>query len=394
MLLRCSCMDRISTFVILACFIGVLAISAPAIGEDTAQTQPNGDDQKCQAPALNTRIADLEKKVDQHPDSNQNILQSAIDGINFAGGISAGKFYTSNAGPDTSDNAWLLSNILAEISQKDKNALLGFTVAVGETSTPSLLSIPANKNSIGVEYASVKLTPISEFHAEVGLLRPIAGYECSYTYNNKNAFLGVLASQQPYNAYGAQVGYDFKGVQVSGGYYRDRLSGEEYVMGDSKPNESWEITVSGSVMDTSMTAYNYHLESLRNLTGAVLEHSFGNVDLALNVDYWFWDDGVKDIHEDSSSIGSAFYITPHFGKFSLPLRLEYVNQGRSGIYLDTAAAKEIYAATLSPTYHIIDNAYIRADIGYARADSGFTGSSGNPKEDRFVVAAEVGYLFK
>jgi len=378
-------------------FLSYITMSIPVLGEET--TQPDTAELKSQIAEMKKRIAELEKKVNQNQsnDHNQssdgNLLQSAIAGVNFTGGISAGNFYTSNSGQESSDNAWLLSNLLVEISTKDKDAPVGFAAAIGETSTPSILSSPENNDSLDIEYASLRLRPVTELSVEVGLLQPNAGYENSYTFNNQNTFLGAIASQQPYNAYGAQIGYDFNGIHLRGGYYRDRLDSEEYVDNQSTPNESWELGVSGTVMDTSFSIYHYHLQSLRNMTGVVMERTINNVDLAFNMDYWRWDSSMKDIHEDNASIGAAFYIVPHFGKFSIPVRLEYIDQGKSSMYIESVSAHKIYAVTLSPTYHILDNAYVRADLAYVRAENGFTDDNGNLQDDRVCLAAEIGYTF-
>lgn len=341
--------------------------------------------------AMKGKLEYLEKKLEWN--NGEKTLSSVIAGLDVTGGISGGWFYTSQAGEDSSDNEWLLSNLLIEISQRDKTAPVGFTAAIGETSTPSLLGIPENTNEIHIEYASLTLTPIDGLTAEVGLLQPNAGYECTYTFNNANTFLGALASQQPYNAYGGRIGYDLIGIQLVGGYYRSRLDDEEYVTDDFTPNESWEFGASGKVLGTDVGVFHYHLKSLRSLTGAVIQRTVGDVDLALNVDYWRWDGSMKSAHGNDDSIGGAVYIVPHLGKFSIPLRLEYIDQGESGIYLDSINAKKIYTATLSPTYHILNNAYVRADVGYVHAKDGFTDNDGNTKSDRVCFAVEIGYKF-
>jgi hypothetical protein len=342
---------------------------------------------------LNHRVEELENNAVKNGKNADKTLQSVLSGLEITGGISAGIFYTSNPGEDASDNEFLLSNLLVEISQKDKSSPVGFMAAIGQTSTPSILGSPENTNSLDIEYASLTLTPVTGLTAEVGLLQPNAGYENSYTFNNVNTFLGALASQQPYNAYGGRLGYDIGGFHLCAGYYKNRLDDEEYETNGSTANESWELGASGKVLDSDVSLYHYHLESLRSLTGGVIQHSIGNVDLAFDLDYWRWEGDMRSAHGDDDSIGGAFYIVPRFGKFSVPLRLEYIDQGKSGIYLDSEDAKQIYAATLSPTYHLLDNAYVRADLGYVKADDGFIDKDGKVKSDRVCLAAEIGYTF-
>jgi Putative beta-barrel porin-2, OmpL-like. bbp2 len=342
---------------------------------------------------IKNSVTALEQKGGPHESPVNRLLQSTISGLQLGGGISAGFFYASNPGKDVSDNEFLLSNFLVELSSKDSDLPVGFVGAFGETSTPSLLSTPENNTDFDIEYASIKLKPVSHVDLEAGLLQPNAGFENSYTYNNINIIHGVLASQQPYNAYGARLGYDINGFCLTAGYYKKRLDQEEYNENGSTPGDSWEIGVSGSISSNKFSIYHYHLETERNLTGAVIERTINNVHLAVNIDYWNRDADKSTTYGSRSSLGGAFYIAPQFGRFLIPLRLEYIDQGESRIYIDNADAKHIYAVTISPTYRFGENAYIRVESAYVHADDAFADKNGNSKNSRICYAAEIGYLF-
>jgi hypothetical protein len=316
-------------------------------------------------------------------------LQYVLSAIKLTGGISAGYFYASNPGKDISDDEFLLSDLLLEISSADETLPVGFVGAFGETSTPSVLGTPENNTDLKIEYASVTLKPITDLNLEMGLLQPNAGFENTYTFNNKNVILGAVASQQPYNAYGARIGADMTGLSLWCGYYKDRLDDEEY----NSPDYSWEIGISGSIAENDFSIYNYHIGGQRNLLGAVIERTIKDVDLALNIDYWSWDSRMESIYGSKSSIGAAFYICPNFGNFSIPVRLEYIDQDESQIYIESADTKRIYAATLSPTWHFNENTYIRADLAYVKADGAFANQEGYPKDNRINLAFELGFLF-
>jgi len=338
-------------------------------------------------------VTGLEQKTGSDDTPANRLVQSAISGLQLEGGISGGYFYASNPGEDASDSKFLLSNFLVQLSSKDQNLPVGFVGAFGETSTPSLLSTPENNTDFDIEYGSLNLKPITGLSLEVGLLQPNAGFENSYTYNNKNIILGALASQQPYNAYGARLGYDVSDFHLCAGYYKDRLDRDEYNDNGSTPGDSWEIGISGPVLNNQLSIYHYHIEDKRSLTGAVVERTIKNLYLAVNVDYWNWDAGMKDFYGSKSAIGGAFYVAPSFGHFSIPLRLEYIDQGKSRIYIDNVDAKHIYTATISPTYTFCEHAYIRVESAYVHADHGFADKNGNSKDHRICLAAEVGYLF-
>jgi hypothetical protein len=314
-------------------------------------------------------------------------VQHFLSDIKFSGGISAGYFYASNPGVDVSDDEFMLSNFLVEISSADEELPMGFAGAFGQTSTHSILGTPEQNDDYNIEYASITLKPFNEIGLEMGLLQPNSGFEETYTYNNKNILLGAIASQQPYNAYGARVSYDNSSISLWGGYYKDRLDDEEY----NSPDYAWEIGVSGSLNDTDFNIYNYYIKGQRNLLGASVERAVGNIDLALNIDYWKWSDDVESLKD--SSIGAAFYLCPNFDKFSIPIRLEYINQDKSQLYIESPDAKDIYTATVSPTWHFTDKAYIRAETAYTNAESTFQDDNGNSKDYRLHFAVELGYIF-
>lgn len=321
--------------------------------------------------------------------SRGRTIQSALSAVKIGGGISAGYFYASNPGEDTDDDAFLLSNFLVEVSSGDENLPVRFSGAFGETSTPSILGAPENNTDLKIEYASLMMKPFDGLGIEAGLLQPNAGFENTYTFNNRNIILGAVASQQPYNAYGARVGYEVDELSFWGGYYKQRLDEEEY----NSPDYAWEAGMSATISDNNLSVYNYHIQGQRNLLGVVIERSIEDVDLALNIDYWSWDNDTSAVYGSDSSIGAAFYICPNFGSVSIPLRLEYINQDKRGTYIESPSAKRICAATVSPTYSFYENAYIRAESAYVKADSGFEDEDGRARNSRITFAVEIGFLF-
>jgi hypothetical protein len=325
---------------------------------------------------------------DSTPTENKT-LQSSLSAIKVGGGISAGYFYASNPGEEASENEFLLSNFLVEVSSADETLPIGFVGAFGQTSTPSLLGTPEKNEDFDIEYAVLTLKPISNVNLELGLLQPNSGFECTYTFNNKNVILGAIASQQPYNAYGARVAYDINGISLWGGYYKGRLDGEEY----NSPDYSWEIGLGGSIAGNDFNIYNYHVDGQRNLIGAVIQRTIRDVDLGFNIDCWTWDNRMKKLYRSKSSIGGAFYIYRKFGDFSIPIRLEFINQNKSQIYIENPNTKHIYAVTFSPTYHFNENTYVRAESAYVEADGAFADKDGHSRDNRINLAFELGFLF-
>lgn len=311
----------------------------------------------------------------------------------LSGGISAGEFYASHAGPNAWEDELLLSNFLLQVSTRDENLPISFTAAFGETSTPSLLDPPERNNQFEGQYASVAIKPVSGLSFEGGLLTPCSGYEDTYTYNNPNIVLGIVASQQPYNGYGGRVTYSLDRLTLHAGYYPKRLDREEYGMEGSLAGDAWELALTGSAFDFSFSLYNYHVNGIRNLTGGVIEHDLNNIHFALNLDVWKWDGEISHRYQDSTAIGAAFYIIPTFGRFSVPVRLEWVDQGGSEIYLENPDTHILNSVTISPTYRFTDKVYVRMESSYACGDNAFTSQEGRAEDGRVYLSAEVGYVF-
>ncbi len=348
---------------------------------------------------LKGRINLLEEKVGEG--QQERSLLPGLPGMDVAGGISGGAFYATNPGAGESDNDFLLSNFLVELSSRDNNLPISFCAAFGETSTPSLLDPPENNSDFDIEYASVTLQMTGSLSLETGLLQPNTGYEDTYTYNNANIVCSVTGSRQPYNAYGARLAWDAaESISLYAGYYSTRLDDEEYrvdlgggVFLDA--GDSWEAGLTASIGGFDVSVYNYHLNRLRNLAGLVVERTVGDIYMAVNVDYWRWDNTMKFYYKNGrhSATACALYVDPRFGKFSVPLRLEYINQGSSMIYSDNSNTDRIYTATITPTYNFSDNTYVRVEASYVSADFAFADQDGYVKDKRSYLAAEMGYRF-
>jgi hypothetical protein len=162
---------------------------------------------------------------------------------------------------------------------------------------------------------------------------------------------------------------------------------------DRTAGDSWEVDLGGEVAGLSCRAYHYHLKGLRNLTGAVLEYTLGNVSMALKADYWRWDGSLSDFYERSYAAGVALYAVPRLGSFSVPLRLEYVDRGGRRIYMDDAATHTLWSATVAPKYQWTESTYLRAEASYVRANDAFAEQDGDPRDSRIYLAGELGYIF-
>ncbi|GEM_PF-1238886 len=355
-----------------------------------------------------TEIEPIGRNIMSDKSGNINkFLKTGLKGLNLNLGASTGYFYATNsgtdaAGNDVSNDKFIVSNFMVGVDYQPNNLPISFSGAYGGTATPSLFDAPNdadNQPNMDIEYADFKLAPCHNFSLELGLITPNAGYEDTYTYNNKNITVGALASQQPYNAYGTRATISIKGLfDIYAGFYEDRKDNDEYTINDGtlkgSPGNSWEAGISGTLLDTDYTVYYYNVNNMRKLFGFVLEKTIANVYMAFDADYWRWNNKWDKYYgDDRSSLGASLYISPKFSNIELPLRIEYINQGYSKIYTDSAKADNIFALTFTPTYNFSDSAYFRIEGAYINADDSFTDGSGNLRDSRYYFASEFGLRF-
>jgi hypothetical protein len=343
------------------------------------------------------------EKVEEKGEKKKVIKISSpyLGDIVITGGLSGGYFAGNNEGEGGKKDNFVLTNLLIDITSEINNGMFGFNLGLGGVTTPSVFDAPDDTiPNFRIEYAAINLKPIKSLPGlsfEGGLLQPNSGYESTYTFNNRNITVGALASQQPYNAVGARATYAFsEDFSIWSGIFKHRLASDEYeteydsgLIKNVQDSYSWEAGVNDDIGGVGLSLYHYHLTGLRNLTGFVAEYTVHNLYMALNVDYWRWSSEMEKYFEDHSSIGAALYLAPSFKKFSLPLRLEYIQQGKSRIYLPIQDAEDIYAATLTPTYNFTDNVFIRTEVSYVNADNGFSNYKGKPKNDKFLFSVET-----
>ncbi len=345
-------------------------------------------------------------KAEENNAPSPSVIKLSISDIEatLSGGVSGAFFYANNEGSGHGHNRaskWVLTNDLFDFNLESKTYPVSLDIGLGGVATPSIVDNVCETDSapdFRVEYADFSVSPIEGLTLEGGLLEPVAGYEDTYTFRNKNITVGVVASQQPYNAYGARATYTIKGyggpdVDVFYGYYRNRLEDEEYAE-YVKPHDAWETGLSTNVLDTDITLYHYHINSIRSLTGIAIERDMDILYVAFNMDYWKWSNFLRrqaDIKGDHS-IGAALYVSVRPCKpFELPLRVEYIDQCKSGIY--TGGAGDIYAITATPTLHLTANTYARIEGVYVHNNDGFENGEGNPADHKWYVGTELGFTF-
>ncbi|MBK3332985.1 outer membrane beta-barrel protein [Persephonella atlantica] len=297
--------------------------------------------------------------------------------IEMSGGVTAGYFYTTNIGNNNNDY-FTVSTFAVDLTSKI-NSMIGFTASFGQTKQPDLLA-PLPNPGFGVEYSWVSIRPIEGLTIDAGLLLTNIGYELYHTYDNKNYMFGLVWWAQPVTYPGARVTYSVAdGIDVYAEYTQDT-------------RDSFAVGSLGEINGISYAISYFDYTASKNLIDVVLGTSVEGIDFGVNFDYQWLDDTAKTPGNDDSAYGIALYASAKVDVFEIPVRIEYVNDGTSGIY--GVAGDDAWSFTITPTYRPSNNTFVRAEFAYVNTDQkGFTDDKGNPKDSRTSIGVEAGFMF-
>lgn len=319
--------------------------------------------------------------------------------IALSGAVTTGYFYSNNTGSSNMDD-FKVSNFLIGIGSDTKDGGIGFSAAIGTVLIPTVYDGGLTKNKailsqgFGVIYGYLTYKPSSSISLDAGLLPTNIGYEVATSFTNPNITYGSVWYAQPFIYPGARLTYQIGDVKFYGEVSKDKgiVDGSP-----SLPTKgAYAIGSLGSFMGLDYAVSYYDYIAYKNLVDIVLSKELNpNLRLALNFDYQWLDETAKVPGNDDKGYGLALYIIPQFDNFSLPIRVEYINGGSSGIYSSVySSVSEAYTTTITPTYRPTKNTYIRGELSYFKADNPiFRDRNNNPKDSKTSAAVELGFLF-
>ena len=307
--------------------------------------------------------------------------------LELYGGVSAGVFYTTNEGNNSSQARVQLTNAIVGLTgEVGKGIKMGFDLAVGTSlwatvldggqGTPSSQSVDSNGDTDGFGilwgYATIKPHPIVA--VDVGVLTTNIGYEVADTYSNPNVTFGAVWNAQP---------FIYPGIRLTLSPLKDIDFYAEYNQELGLDNFALGVLGEKAGISFALTYYDYRAS--KNLIDIVLGYSIANIDLGLNADYQWLDNPAPG--QDSSAFGVALYATPNLGSLSIPARLEYFYGGTSGIYQGGKG----FTLTVTPTFRPTENTYVRGEVAYILTDNNiFRNGTENNKT---TLSVELGFTF-
>ncbi|WP_457638880.1 outer membrane beta-barrel protein [Persephonella sp.] len=318
-------------------------------------------------------------------------LTVANSDMKMGGGVTAGYFYVTNNGTGENNDYFTVSNFVVDL--KGKSGIISYKASFGSVVQPDLLkeTLPKAPSGeiFGFSYGWVTIAPVEGLSIEAGKLVTNIGYELYHTYDNKNYTFGLVWSGQPVKYPGARVNYSvMDGVDVYAEYTQDHDKSDT-----DKADDAFAVGLLGSLGGVDYAVSYFDYSAWKNLIDVVLSTEVEGIEFGVNADYQWLDDAAKSAGQDDTAYGIALYLSTKVDVFELPVRIEYINEGTSGIY--GVAGDSAWSFTVTPTYRPSSNTYVRAEFAYVNTDKKgtFVDDKGNAKDSRTVIGVEAGFLF-
>ncbi len=319
------------------------------------------------------------------------------------GGVSTGWSYQSNdhnAGGAAFDKDGFSVNTFAVGLTKAATAEspLGFNAAIAAFDVPTVIASSRIANGLvahgdtngsfkwWLAYASWMAT--KNVVIDAGLLWDNFG-ERPLTILNPNISRGILFTGHPVAFAGARATVDTGVAKVYVGY--NNGGGLLQSSAFYNVHDAIEAGIMGQAGDIKFGLHTYNEANGRDIYVLCLKGEVGNTMIGLEADYTKLDDQAAGL--DDSAWGVALTANPNMGEIAIPIRIEYVDNGNSGIYL--TGDDNTWSFTITPTYKPSANTFIRAEITYVTADNNIFQDrySTDTDDTRTTGAVEFGFLF-
>ncbi len=315
-------------------------------------------------------------------------LTVANSDLTLAGGINAGLLYSDNTGGSNNTDAMVTDFLLELSASADKG--LGFVAGYGALQQATLFSnVPADKSTsttgqadMGLQYGWLTVKPTDSITIDAGKLATSIGYEVANSYANANILLGGIWNSQPVYYPGLRASFAMGEGRMFIEANEDTSTGATtgYVVGGSTAIGAVNVSV----------AY-YNANKARDILDIIVSSEIGGIPVAANIDFHKLDNQVAVPGNDDSAMGIGLYATPSFGVVTAPVRVEYFDDGSSGIY---GGMKSGYSFTVTPTYNFTDNTFVRAEIAMISSDNKiFNDEDGTAQDSKTSAALQAGFLF-
>lgn len=366
--------------------------------------------------------------------------------IRLDGGITGSYIAESDTG-NTKQDTIQVTDFILQFEREAEPGGVGFTSGVGSLFPPYLgmrgiqvaQGVQKGSANLGggvisgpfkLYYGWVRVMPIKDLAIDIGRLESHVGYETDLTYQNRNIMLGLVRGAQPVFYDGARVSWWVHGIGI---YAEVDKDAETMLAVGSAGTEAAGKLLGPGITEATADALGFGVEgkvagidgefnyfSIQNnarIFDVVAETVIMGVDVAANADLIIESDALKKavqaqfpgVSVDNGAYGAAFYATFHvFDKFTVPVRVEYVNDGNSGLYGigypgylgEPGVSNSAVSFTVTPTYNFSPHTFVRAEFSFTTLDKtknidlvGFKDSNGQPTDRNTVFVLQAGTRF-
>lgn len=320
------------------------------------------------------------------PMAQAGTLTVANSDITLAGGMSAAAIQSDNTGGTNNYNSEVTDLLLELSAPADKG--MGFTAGYGMLRQYTVFSnIPATSvaadHSMKLQYGWLTVKPTDSVTIEAGELATKIGYEVANSYANPHIMIAGLWTSQPVYYPGARASFAVGDGTVFIEANEDKSSSATigYAIGGSK-----------AIGAVNLSAAYYNAHNGRDIFDIIVSSEIGGIPVAANLDFHKLDSAVSVPGNDDSAMGLALYATPSIGSVTVPVRLEYFDDGTSGIY--NGGMNSGYSLTVTPTYHFTKSTFVRAEVAMVKSDNTvFMDDKGAAQDSKTTAAVQAGFLF-
>ncbi len=312
--------------------------------------------------------------------------------IQISGGASGGYVYSDSEMTRQNDQSRLMDFLLGiDASTKDGRAAISAGIGILPAFALMDEGVDETGNGAEVQYAEVIINPMDYWSLELGRMPSNVGFEDTIMYNNANVMESVQAITQPgfFNAARLNYGTDDFNVYVEQG-------DEEYVApSGAAGSQSWSVGAMGTAAGVEYVVGYHNYTSLRSLFDLIVTGSVGDMEITFAYDQLQLEDAALASATDTDHAESiALYMSGlSVGGIDMPMRLEAFDDHGNGLYGNSnGGAGKGNSFTITPTWNISENAFLRSDISYLQTDNSiFTDSNGGLTDNRFGIAVQAGY---
>jgi hypothetical protein len=309
--------------------------------------------------------------------------------ITLSGGITGAYFYNT----DSKRDAYSVTDALIDLATTAKPGNVAFDVGIGTLPMNNIASsagpLSTGAGDTAVQYGWISVMPVDGLKIDAGKLTTNVGFEVAPSYADGNILRGLVWFNQPVYYNGARVTYTLGGVNVYAEANKDAAgSGAGSAAG-----------LSGSFGGVNAALNVANTVNVKNIVDVILSGKLGGIDVAANIDYQSKAEAAKAAGSDDNAYGVALYAALPLGaRASLPVRVEYVDDGTSGLYGLGApsASNSAITLTVTPTYNFSASTFVRAEVAYVSTDkkvNAYVDDKGAADDGNLMVGIQGGVRF-